>query len=184
MAMSFEGVSDNQVMVAFCNCDPQAFDEIVNRWTDRIWRYLRRWARDPDDLTQDTFMRVLMTKDAPNYDPARPFAPWLYRVAHNVAESARRGEERRPQPGPLVEDLLEKAPAASTVQLDADLEECVNTLTDREREFLSLWEGAFGHLSQTEIAEVWEAANSTVTKIKQSALEKLRVCMEQKGYRR
>jgi DNA-directed RNA polymerase specialized sigma subunit len=55
-------------------------------------------------------------------------------------------------------------------------------LTEEEREFLELWEGVFGELKQVEIAEVFGVSNSKVTQIKENALDKLRECMEAKGY--
>jgi RNA polymerase sigma factor (sigma-70 family) len=71
---------------------------------------------------------------------------------------------------------------AADAQRGHDLDDCLERLDERERQFLLLWEGAYGQLSQTEIARQWGISNSRLTEIKQSALKKLRECMEQKGY--
>lgn len=48
---------------------------------------------DRDDLMQDIV--AALWQAWPRYDPARPFATWMYRVALNVAISQVRGETRR-----------------------------------------------------------------------------------------
>lgn len=48
---------------------------------------------DRDDLMQDIV--AALWQAWPRYDPSRPFATWMYRVALNVAISQVRGETRR-----------------------------------------------------------------------------------------
>jgi RNA polymerase sigma-70 factor (ECF subfamily) len=38
-----------------------------------------------EDVAQETFLRALGAID--RYDPGRPFAPWLYQIARNVART-------------------------------------------------------------------------------------------------
>jgi RNA polymerase sigma factor (sigma-70 family) len=135
-------------------------------------------------LTQDVFTRIAETKTRTTgrFDPARPFPPWIYRIAGNILTDHRR--RAGPEPLPLVTDLPggPPAPSAADAQLEHDLDDCLGELTEREREFLLLWQGSYGHLSQTEIAELWRVSDAQVSRIKQEALTKLRDCMEQKGY--
>ena len=43
---------------------------------------------DADDAAQETFVRVY--RSLPSYDPARPFGPWLRKIAWNCGLSVRR----------------------------------------------------------------------------------------------
>ena len=49
---------------------------------------------DRDDLMQD--IAAQLWRAWPNYDPARPFATWMYRIALNVAISDVRSRTRAP----------------------------------------------------------------------------------------
>lgn len=61
------------------------------------------WTReDRADLAQDIALQLW--RAWPGYDPARPFATWMYRVALNVAISHRRSEGQRGQHDPLHEN--------------------------------------------------------------------------------
>jgi RNA polymerase sigma-70 factor (ECF subfamily) len=185
--MSPEQPTDQELMAAFYACDSAALAAIWERWYRRVYWYFRRQGcahEAAEQLTQDVFTRIVQTKtsNSGRYDPARSFAPWIFRIAHNLLTDQRR--RAGPVPGPLPPDMPEgpAPPAAAELQLEHDLDDCLARLTEQEREFLLLWQGAYGELSQTEIAELWGVVNSRITEIKQSALDKLRKCMEEKGY--
>lgn len=105
--------------------DPDAFDALLARYQNRLYRYLLRLTANPavaDDLFQDTWLRVITRIH--RYDERRPFEPWLFSVARNLAldhlrktspesldEPAETGESRaaqlgNPEPGTL-ERLLD-----------------------------------------------------------------------------
>src|SRR5215471_14230112 len=76
--------------------DLDAFEGLVRRYQRRIYGLAYQHLRDPDeaqDLAQEVFVRLFRALD--RYDPARPFEPWFWRLAGNVAASYRR---RRPAP--------------------------------------------------------------------------------------
>jgi RNA polymerase sigma-70 factor (ECF subfamily) len=56
---------------------------------------------DRADLAQDIALQLW--RAWPGYDPARPFATWMYRVALNVAISHRRSERRHDGNDPIHE---------------------------------------------------------------------------------
>lgn len=62
-----------------------------------------RNAEDRRDLEQE--IAAQLWRAFPRYDPARPFATWMYRIALNVAISFVRAAYRRPTV-PLVEDAV------------------------------------------------------------------------------
>ena len=77
--------------------DPAAFGELYDRYSARIYRFVRSRIHDDglaEDVTADVFMSAL--RGIRNYqDQGRPFSRWLYRIAANAVASHYRN--RRPQ---------------------------------------------------------------------------------------
>jgi RNA polymerase sigma-70 factor (ECF subfamily) len=76
--------------------DLDAFEGLVRRYQRRIFALAYQHLRDLDeaqDLAQEVFVRLYRAFD--RYDPERPFEPWFWRLAGNVAATYRR---RRPAP--------------------------------------------------------------------------------------
>jgi len=66
-------------------------EDLYQQYRDRISRYILRLVDDPElaeDLTQDTFVRVL--KALPAMPEDLKFSAWLYRIATNIAYDALR----------------------------------------------------------------------------------------------
>jgi RNA polymerase sigma-70 factor, ECF subfamily len=66
--------------------DPEALGALLERYQNRLYRYLLRLVREPaaaEDLFQQTWIRV--AEQARRYDPRRTFDAWLFTVAHNLA---------------------------------------------------------------------------------------------------
>ena len=66
--------------------EPDAVEALLSRYQNRLLRYLLRMVGDPataEDLFQQTWLKVLTRIGRYNSD--RPFAPWLFAVARNVA---------------------------------------------------------------------------------------------------
>jgi RNA polymerase sigma-70 factor (ECF subfamily) len=71
--------------------DLQAFEIIVGRHQQAVYRILYRLLRDKqeaEDIAQETFLRCYCHLG--KFDQDRPFAPWLYRIATNLALSSLR----------------------------------------------------------------------------------------------
>jgi RNA polymerase sigma-70 factor (ECF subfamily) len=65
--------------------DHQAFEVLVRRYERKLIRVLTRLVREPEqarDLAQETFWRVYTRLD--QFDTARRFGPWLFRVGLNL----------------------------------------------------------------------------------------------------
>jgi len=76
----------------------EAFDELARRYARRAfaiaYRILRH-TQDAEDLVQDAFIAAL--DGIGSFDPARPFAPWFFKIVVNRslnAVSARQTRER------------------------------------------------------------------------------------------
>jgi RNA polymerase sigma-70 factor (ECF subfamily) len=74
--------------------DRAALEELIRTWEPRLLYFLRRLVRDEADardVLQETWVRVLGGIGFLS-DP-RSLAPWLYRIARNVANSHARARE-------------------------------------------------------------------------------------------
>jgi RNA polymerase sigma-70 factor (ECF subfamily) len=66
--------------------DPDAFDALLNRYQNRLYRYLTRLtgnSTQAEDLFQQTWLKVI--GGIHRYDERRPFEPWLFSIARNLA---------------------------------------------------------------------------------------------------
>lgn len=97
------------------------FSEIYRSEFAYVWRSLRRLGAPPqdlEDLIQETFIRVF--RALPDYDPDRPFRPWLFALAfHSLLDFNKRRSRHRlsplqraemavPDPSPLQDRRLEQ----------------------------------------------------------------------------
>src|ERR671933_2253126 len=95
---------------AACGGDLDAFEALVRRYQRRVYGLAYHHLRDPveaQDLAQEVFVRLY--RSLARFDPARPFEPWFWRLAANVAASY--GRKRVAAPAELPAGAV--APAAS-----------------------------------------------------------------------
>jgi len=91
MSADLDGEKDERLAALAAGGDRDAFDALVTRHRQAVYRLC--WsatgnAADADDAAQETFVRVY--RSLPSYDPARPFGPWLRKIAWNCGLSVRR----------------------------------------------------------------------------------------------
>lgn len=158
-----------------------AFDALIARWHEPLWRYLRRLANNDDvagDLSQDTWVRVLRGIGSLR-EPAK-LRPWLFGIARRVAMDRLRFEYVRRG----AEDIeLEELPADdSTQDLEADLaaiDSALAGLPITEREMLTLF--YLRELSLAEIAALLVVPLGTVKSRLHRARRELRHTLETRG---
>lgn len=76
--------------------DKAAYEEIVSAHADRLVCVLSKLVgniEDARDIAQETFVRAYLYLD--KYDFRRPFEPWLYRIARNLAYNHLKARSRR-----------------------------------------------------------------------------------------
>ena len=84
--------------------DRSAFAQLVERYWDRLYRWLYRMTRDrhaAEDLTQETFAKALAA--VRTFRPGSNFRAWVFRIGHNNFVNQKRAD-RRPMHA-LPEDL-------------------------------------------------------------------------------
>jgi len=88
--------SDEQLASAAKAGDPHAFEELVERHQERVYRLALRLTGSPadaEDVLQDTFLQVHRNLDGFRGDSK--FTTWLYRVTTNAALMLLRARQRR-----------------------------------------------------------------------------------------
>ncbi|MEX2466763.1 MAG: sigma-70 family RNA polymerase sigma factor [Gemmatimonadota bacterium] len=94
--------SDEDLARSVQHGDRQALERLVRRYVRPVHAVVAAFLTEPEaveDAAQETFLRALQAID--RYDPRRPFAPWLYQIARNVARNQRAAEDvRRTEPLP------------------------------------------------------------------------------------
>jgi RNA polymerase sigma-70 factor (ECF subfamily) len=85
--------------------DRDALERLVRRYVRPVHAVAASYLTDPaavDDAVQEVFLRVI--RAIGSFDARRPFAPWLYQIARNVARTQRTFVTKS-SPEPLPETL-------------------------------------------------------------------------------
>jgi RNA polymerase sigma-70 factor (ECF subfamily) len=93
---TLEAMNDEDLMRQFQAGTVEAFNILVDRYSERLSHYLYRFNKDRrrvEDLLQETFLRVYRNRHS--YRPVAKFSTWLYTIAGNLARSEYRKRKRR-----------------------------------------------------------------------------------------
>jgi len=85
--MAMDNIDDRELVNAYINGEEQAFEALLMRHKDKIYRFIYMKVRDTalaQDIFQDTFIKVVNTLKAGNYNEEGKFLPWAMRIAHNL----------------------------------------------------------------------------------------------------
>ncbi|MHC4291811.1 MAG: RNA polymerase sigma factor [Planctomycetota bacterium] len=91
-----EKVSDSELLQRYRQGDEDAFREIVTRYKNSLYAFLRRFVSQDDvveDVFQETFLQLYASRDS--FDANRPLRPWLFTIAANKAKDALRKMQRQ-----------------------------------------------------------------------------------------
>ncbi len=90
-------LSDEQLVTAHLEGRPSAFNELFNRYRERLIHFIARKTGDPDraqDLVQEAFIRV--TRHLHRFDTSKKFSTWVYTIASNLSKNELRNRSRSP----------------------------------------------------------------------------------------
>jgi RNA polymerase sigma-70 factor (ECF subfamily) len=179
-------IPDQELIAATLAGSEAAFEGLVVRYQDRLFRLLGRYCRDAvecEDLAQEVFLKVFRKLHTFQGDSA--FYTWLYRIAVNAAtDHISRASSRRLR---LVDDDAvldtggereEQSPSAPLLrdELAAVTRAIVDSLPEKFRTILVLRE--FEDLSYTEIAAVLQIQLGTVESRLFRARQRFREALE------
>ncbi|MEM9296303.1 MAG: sigma-70 family RNA polymerase sigma factor, partial [Planctomycetota bacterium] len=89
-------LSDEGLVTAYLDGRVEAFEELVGRYQDGLFRFLLRFVgsrASADDLFQETFLQV--HQSAGTFDTRKRFKPWIFTIAANKARDHLRRNQRR-----------------------------------------------------------------------------------------
>lgn len=96
-ASELEDQLDNQLVAQFINGDTTAFDQIVERYKEKIYSFIyfqiNQKQADAEDLTQDVFLEFY--KQANNYRGESKFSTYLFSISRNLVLNYFRHHRRR-----------------------------------------------------------------------------------------
>jgi RNA polymerase sigma-70 factor, ECF subfamily len=88
---------DSGIVAAHLTGDPQAFEELVDRYQRRLLNFVYRTIGDrerAEDLVQEVFIRV--HRHLARFDQTKKFSTWIYTIASNLAKNELRNRSRNP----------------------------------------------------------------------------------------
>ncbi len=142
--------------------DRSAFARLIERYWDRLYRWLYHLTRDrhaAEDLTQETFLRALAA--VKSFRPGSNFRAWVFRIGHNNFVNQKRAERRTKHT--LPDDAAAAGIASEVVAEDREALEVVNrAVAELSADFraallLHVQEG----LSYREVAKVLSTTEET-----------------------
>jgi RNA polymerase sigma-70 factor (ECF subfamily) len=151
--------------------DKDFFGLIVDRYEDKLFRYVRRITnfRDEDlfDILQDVFIKTY--ENLNDFDSNLSFSSWIYRIAHNQTIDAFRKIKNKPQGNyfDIEDSFLENIVSDTDIVLEASLKEekekvkkVLLLLDEKYREILIL--RFFENKDYKEISDILEKPIGTV----------------------
>jgi|SRR5450432_1828667 RNA polymerase sigma-70 factor (ECF subfamily) len=187
--------TDEQLMQAYREGNPRAFELLLARHERKVWAFLRRSVGDAtlaEDLLQEVFLRVIKAgADRVDWKGEAKFTTWVYAIARNLCiDHARRAVHRdarsldaptRDEGDETLHDRLPDAARdaeglASDGQVRARVDAAVAALPPDQREVFLLREVM--DMPFAEIATVVGAPEPTVKSRMRYALERLREALD------
>jgi RNA polymerase sigma-70 factor (ECF subfamily) len=107
-ATALAALSDDELVARARANDVAAFEELIGRHEEKIYRLAMRFTRNETDaaeILQETFLSAW--RNLSGFEGKAQFASWLYRVAVNAALMLLRSQKRHPQVA--VEDVTPEA---------------------------------------------------------------------------
>lgn len=103
----YQNVSDNQ-LVEFSKKSPDDFGELVRRYQDQLFYFVRRisYFRDEEieDILQNVFIKIYQNLN--NFDQDLKFSTWAYQITRNTTIDNIRSKQSRPQTVDLEQEDL------------------------------------------------------------------------------
>src|SRR5687767_10541560 len=92
--------SDSELVSGYKNGNEKAFEVLLHRHKSRIYTAIYLIVKDryvSEDLLQETFIKAINTIKSDRYNEEGKFAPWISRIAHNLAIDHFRRGKRYPE---------------------------------------------------------------------------------------
>ncbi len=94
---ALDTLSDEELVIAHLHGRNGAFEDLYDRYRDRLVHFVTRKTGDGDqaqDLVQEAFIRV--TRHLHRFDTSKKFSTWVYTIASNLSKNELRNRSRSP----------------------------------------------------------------------------------------
>ncbi|MCE5341827.1 MAG: sigma-70 family RNA polymerase sigma factor [Planctomycetaceae bacterium] len=116
-------VDEQELLRRYISGDKDAFQEIVKRYKDPLYAFLRRFLNQQqlvEETFQETFLQLYRSRHT--FEKDKPLRPWLFTIAANKARDALRKQQRH--------DTVSIGAMSDSADLSVD--DVVNSLTSYE----------------------------------------------------
>jgi len=190
--MAMCNIDDRDLINAYINGNEQAFEALLMRHKDKIYRFIYLKVRDTalaQDIFQDTFIKVVNTLKAGSYNEEGKFLPWAMRIAHNLVidffrksnkvrliseSSSSRDDFNIFHTLRLEDENVEDE--ITRVELESQMVDLIEHLPDTQRDILKM--RIFNEMSFKDIAETEDISINTALGRMRYALINLRKLIE------
>jgi RNA polymerase sigma-70 factor (ECF subfamily) len=136
-----ERLSDELLVLRCQEGDVQAFEALVARWQERLWRHAWRLTGNENtawDVLQETWIGI--SRGLRRLADAAAFPAWAYQIASHKCRDWVRRERRRREAMDLYSENAgrQEHPSAHANQQGAGLKEALEQLSGPDRAVLSL----------------------------------------------
>lgn len=161
--------SEEQRWIAEATTDPNALQHLYNRYFPKLYAYIRYRVdrvQDAEDLTAETFLKVVEHIEQFAWQGEGSFAAWLFRIAHNcVANFYRRHNHSDESLAPEAFSKYQTVPyqpddAVLQQEMFLQLHQLMRRLSTRRQEVIIL--RFFAGLRNQEIAQILALDERTV----------------------
>lgn len=166
-------LSDEKLMQAYRNGDPDAFEELYRRHSGKVYAFLRKRlipVQDQEEVFQTVFAKLHLARD--QYDPSYPVLQWLFvltktALIDHLRKSRRRVETRSDQP---IEHYADLSQTRKEPEIDSEL--LLGVLTSEQKQIVQL--RVMDDFSYEEIARRLQRSEASIRQTFSRALKRLR----------
>lgn len=172
---------DAELVKQACGGDAKAFELLVNRHYDTIFRFAFQWCRnqsDAEDIAQNVCINL--ARAIHGFKGRAKFTTWLYRVVINTAIDWQRQNQRH-RATVLDDEIASEAADAETTVLAHEVLRQIDLLPEKEKMALLLV--AAEDMTHAEAAIIMQVKESTVSWYVHEARKKLGVSPQKKERR-
>lgn len=165
--------SDAELVKEACAGDARAFEALVNRHYDTMFRMAFKWCgnrTDAEDITQNACIKL--ARAIQSYQHKAAFTTWLYRLVINTAIDMKRSEKRHDHAQSEMDEMQGSDNQESALHARQVLAQ-IATLPEKEKTALLLVHGE--NMSHAEAAYVMDVKESTVSWYIHEARKKLEI---------
>jgi RNA polymerase sigma-70 factor (ECF subfamily) len=130
--------TDSELIRLFKEGNVSALNQLIERYKDKIYTSIYLLLKDKylaEDMFQNTFIKVIETIRAGNYNEEGKFLPWVVRIAHNLCLDHFRKVKRSPaikstDGETMLDGLLDNSDSVETKMIKHQAHDKVRRLVD------------------------------------------------------